>query len=161
MKRRIFCLFLAVLMTLSLVACGGTAGEIADSVMDAAMNELKAQVKQLLEKNKLEVMEIKTAFGKLNDNGGKYQFFIAALVKSNSTNVPQSTAETMNKIFSEAGLTPQSESALQNDHLVHKAITFKHTDFSEGNYYVIWGYAADLTIELPDLSQLIETTVGN
>ena len=161
MKRRIFCLFLAVLMTLSLVACGGTAGEIADSVMDAAMNELKAQVKQLLEKNKLEVVEIKTAFGKLNDNGGKYQFFIAALVKSNSTNVPQSTAETMNKIFSEAGLTPQSESALQNDHLVHKTITFKHTDFSEGNYYVIWGYAADLTIELPDLSQLIETTVGN
>lgn len=160
MKRKILCLFLAVFMTLSLCACGDTAGQIADSVMDAAMKELKNQVKQLLEQNKLEVVEIKTAFGKLNDDGSKYQFFIAALVKSNSTNVPQSTADTMNKLFTEAGLTPQSESALSNEHLVHKEISFKQTDFSEGNYYVIWGYARDLTIELPDLSSLIETTIG-
>lgn len=160
MKRRMFSLFLAVLMTLSLCACGGTAGQIADSVMDAAMAELKNQVKQLLEQNKLEVVEIKTAFGKLNDDGSKYQFFIAALVRSNSANVPQSTADTMNKIFSEAGLTPQSESKLHNPHLVHKEITFKQTDFSAGNYYVIWGYARDLTVDLPDLSSLIETTIG-
>ena len=161
MKRRIFCLFLVVFLVFSLCACGETASQIADSVMDAAMNELKAQVKQLLEKNKLEVVEIKTAFGKLNDNGGNYQFFIAALVKSNGTAVPQSTADTMNKLFSEAGLTAQTESALQNEHLVHKTIAFNHADYSEGNYYAIWGYAADLSIDLPDLSQLIETTTGN
>ena len=160
MKRKILCLFLAVVMTLSLCACGGTAGQIADSVMEAAMTELKNQVKQLLEQNKLEVVEIKTAFGKLNDDGSKFQFFIAALVKSQSTVVPQSTAATMGKIFSDAGLTPQSESALKNEHLLHKEITFKQTDFSGGNYYVIWGYAADLTVELPDLSQLIESTIG-
>lgn len=158
MKRRLLCLFLAVLMTASLCACGGTAGQIADSVMDAAMTELKNQVKSLLEQNKLEVVELKTAFGKINDDGSKFQFFIAALVKSNSTDVPQSTADTMAKIFSDAGLTPQSESTLNNAHLVHKSITFKQTDFSAGNYYVIWGYAADLTIELPDLSALIEAT---
>ena len=160
MKRKILCLFLAVLMTLSLCACGGTAGQIADSVMEAAMTELKNQVKQLLEQNKLEVVEIKTAFGKINDDGGKFQFFIAALVKSNATTVPQSTADTMDKIFSDAGLNAQTESELKNEHLVHKEITFKQTDFSAGNYYVIWGYAADLTIELPDLSALIEATTG-
>ena len=160
MKRRIFSLFLAVCMTLSLCACGGTAGQIADSVMEAAATELKNQVRQLLEQNKLEVVEIKTTFGKLNDDGGKYQFFIAALVKSNGTAVPQSTADAMNKLFSEAGLTAQTESALHNSHLLHKTITFKHDDFSAGNYYVIWGYAADLSISLPDLSELIETTVG-
>jgi hypothetical protein len=147
-------------MTLSLCGCGGTAGQIADSVIDAAMTELKNQVKSLLEQNKLEVVEIKTAFGKLNDEGGKYQFFIGALVKSNSTAVPQSTADTMDKIFSDAGLNAQTESALKNEHLVHKEITFKQTDFSAGNYYVIWGYAADLTVELPDLSALIEATTG-
>ena len=157
MKRRLLCLFLAVLMTASLCACGGTAGQIADSVMDAAMTELKNQVKSLLEQNKLEVVELKTAFGKINDEGGKFQFFIAALVKSNSTGVPQSTADTMAKVFSEAGLTPQSASLLENEYLVHKDITFKHTDFSAGNYYVIWGYAADLTIDLPDFSQLLKT----
>ena len=161
MKRRFFAFFLAVFMTLSLCGCGGTAGQIADSVIDAAMTELKNQVKSLLEQNKLEVVEIKTAFGKLNDEGGKYQFFIGALVKSNSIAVPQSTADTMAKIFSDAGLTSQGGSSLENSHLVHKNISFKHSDFSEGNYYVIWGYAADLSVELPDLSALIEATKGN
>ena len=36
MKRKILCLFLAVVMTLSLCACGGGAGQIADAVMEAA-----------------------------------------------------------------------------------------------------------------------------
>lgn len=160
MKRKFLALLLASALVLSLCGCGGTAGEIADSVMDAAMKELKNQVTQLLEENKLEVVEVKTAFGKLNDEGGKYQFFIAALVRSQSTAVPQSTADTMAKIFSGAGLTPQSSSTLDSSHLVHKDITFKHTDFSSGDYYVIWGYAADLTVELPDLSALLETTAG-
>ena len=158
MKRRLLALFLAVLVTLSLCGCGGTAGQIAGSVMDAAMNELKNQMVQLLEKNKLEALEVKTAFGQLNDDGGKYQFFIAALVKSNGVAVPQSTADTMGKLFSDAGLTVQTSASLENSHLVHKDITFKHTDYSAGNYYVIWAYAADLSIELPDLSQLIEST---
>ena len=158
MKRRFFVLFLCAVLALSLWGCSGKAGEIAGSVKDAAMQELKNQVQQLLEENKLEVVEMKTAFGQLNDNGGKYQFFIAALVRSNAEGIPQSTADTMAKLFSEAGLNPQSESTLSNDHLVHKDITFKHTDFSGGNYYVIWGYAADLSIDLPDLSQLLKTT---
>ncbi len=152
MKRRFFSLLLAALMLLALCGCGGTAGEIADSVMDAAMKELKNQVTALLEKNKLEVVEIKTAFGQLNDEGSKYQFFIAALVRSNSTDIPQSTANSMDKLFTEAGLTPQSASRLDNPHLVHKDITFKHTDYSAGNYYVIWGYAADLSIDLDKLN---------
>ena len=160
MKRKLLALFLAVLMTLSLCGCGETAGKIADSVIDAAVTELKNQVKTLLEQNKLEVAEIKTAFGKLNDDGSKYQFFIAALVQSNGTAVPQSTADTMAKLFTDAGLTAQTASALENAHLVHKGITFKQTDFSAGNYYVIWGYAADLSIDLPDLSALLETTQG-
>ena len=157
MKRKLLALILAVFMTLSLCGCGETAGQIADSVMDAAMKELKSQVTQLMEKNKLEVVEIKTAFGKLNDEGGKYQFFIAALVKSNGVAVPQSTADAMGKLFSEAGLTEQAGSALENTHLVHKNITFKQSDFSDGGYYVIWGYAADLTIDLPDFTGTAET----
>ena len=158
MKRKILSLILAAAMVLSLCGCGGTVGEIADSVKEAAMKELKNQVQQLLEKNKLEVVETKTAFGQLNDDGGKYQFLIAALVKSNSTSIPQSTADTMAKLFSDAGLTVQTASAFENAHLVHKEISFSHTDFSEGNYYVIWGYAADLSIDLPDLSGLLETS---
>ncbi len=160
MKRKILCLFLAVLITLSLCGCGETAGQIADSVLDAAMAELKNQVKTLLEQNKLEVVEIKTAFGKLNDDGSKFQFFIAALVKANSAGGAQAAANAMDKLFTDAGLTAQTGSAFENGYLVHKDITFKQTDFSAGGYYVIWGYAADLSITLPDLSGLIETTKG-
>lgn len=156
MKRKLLSLVLAALMVLSLCGCGGTAGEIAGSVMDAAMAELKDQVTALLEKNKLDVVEMKTAFGTLNDAGSKNQFFIAALVQSNSDGIPQSTADTLDKLFSDAGLTVQTGSAVENSYLVHKDITFNHTDFSQGNYYVIWAYAADLSIKLPDLSGLLD-----
>ena len=152
MKRRFFAIFLAVMMMLSLCGCGETAGKIADSVIDAAVAELKNQVKSLLEQNKLEVVEIKTAFGKLNDDGGKYQFFIAALVKVNSEGAAATTANAMGKLFSEAGLAIPSGAQLENSRLVHKSITFNHTDYEGGGYYVIWGYAADLSITLPDFT---------
>jgi hypothetical protein len=158
MKRRFLSLFFAVLMTLSLCGCGGTAGEIAGSVADAAMKELKNQVTQLLEKNKLEVVEIKTAFGKLNDDGGKYQLFLAALVKTQSESVAQSAADALNKLFTDAGACVQTGSAVENSHLVHKNITFKHSDFSQDGYYLIWGYVSDLSIDLPNLVTIPETT---
>ena len=157
MKYRILSLVLVAVMALSLCGCGDTVGNIAGSVMDAAGKELQNQVTQLLENNKLEVVEVKTAFGQLNDEGSKYQFFVAALVRSNGTAVPQSTADTLAKLFTDGGLSVQSQPDFRNDYLIHKSITFKHSDFSEENYYVIWGYAADLTAKLPDLSQLSET----
>ena len=146
-------LVLVLIVSLVLSSCGKV-GEIADSVIDAAVNELKNQVKQVLEENKLNVVEIKTAFGKLNDDGSKYQFFIAALVKSNATGIPNAAAEGMDKIFTEAGLNEQTASNLENAHLVHKDITFKHTDYTDGEYYVIWGYMGDLTIDLPNFEEL-------
>ena len=153
MKFIIRTLVLVLIVSLVLSSCGKV-GQIADSVIDAAVNELKNQVKQVLEENKLNVVEIKTAFGKLNDDGSKYQFFIAALVKSNATGIPNAAAEGMDKIFTEAGLNEQTASNLENAYLVHKDITFKHTDYSDGEYYVIWGYMGDLTIDLPNFEEL-------
>ena len=156
--RKLFSLILALALTLSLAGCGGTVGEIADSVMDAAMDELKAQVTRVLEENKVEVVELKTAFGKLNDDGGKYQFFLAALVKTQSESVAQTAADALNKLFTDAGAGIQTGSAVENPHLVHKNITFKHSDFSQEGYYLIWGYVADLSIDLPNLVTIPETT---
>ena len=152
MKRKIISIILAVFLTLSLCGCNDTVNEIADSVVDAAMTELKNQVARVLEENKLEVVEIKTAFGNLNDEGGKYQFLVAALVKSNATAVPQSAADTLSKLFTQSGLTPQTAQTFENPFLVHKSITFNHADYEEGAYYVIWGYAADVSIQLPDIT---------
>lgn len=152
MKRKIFSLLLIAAMLLSLCGCNDTVSQIADSVVDAAVEELKTQVTRVLEENKLEVVELKTAFGKLNDEGGEYQLFIAALVKSDATAIPQSTADTLGKLFSDAGLLTQTGSTVESEHLKHKEITFNHSDFTSGNYYVIYGYAADLTANMPSIN---------
>ena len=149
--RKLFSLLLALAMTLSLAGCGGTVGEIADSVLDAAMTELKNQVRQTLEENKIEVVELKTAFGKLNDDGGKYQFFLAALIRTNSEDSASGAAKALSKLFTQSGVTVQTGSAVESQYLQHKDITFNHSDFSLGGYYLVWGYLADLSIELPDL----------
>lgn len=152
MKHRILSLLLAACLVLGLCACGGTVGDIAGSVVNAAKTELENQVKRVLEENKLNVVELKTAFGQLNDEGPKYQLFVAALVKSNGEAIPQATADTLGKLFTEAGLTAQTGSAVESEYLVHKEITFKHEDYSDGTYYVIYAYQKDLTIELPELN---------
>ncbi len=157
MKRKLLSLILACVMMLSLCGCSGKAGEIASSVLDVAMKELKSQVTDLLEENKLEVVELKTAFGQLNDDS-KYQFFIAALVRSESAALPQSTADTLDKVFTEAGLVTQTGSALESPYLVYKTITFNHSDFSEGNYYVIYAYHKDLAATLPDINATLPSS---
>lgn len=154
MKRSLFALLLIAVIVFSIRGCGKL-GQIFGKVTGAAVKELKNQVQELLEDKQLDVVEVKTAYGKLNDDGSKYQFFIAALVRAESDSVPQSTANTIGKLFSDAGFAVQSESALNHEYLLHKGITFKHTDFSAGDYYVIWAYAADLSIDLPDLGQIL------
>lgn len=151
MKRTFFTLFLIAAMLLTLSGCNDTVNQIADSVVDAAVEELKVQVTKVLEENKLEVVELKTVFGKLNDEGSEYQLFIAALVKSDATAIPQATADTLGKIFTDAGLLTQTGSTVRSDYLKHKDITFNHSDFESGNYYVIFGYMADLTASMPSI----------
>lgn len=153
MMRKILSLVLAAVTLLSLCGCGGTVGEIAGNVADAAMKELENQVKKVLEENKLEVVELRTAFGTLNSDGGEYQFFCAALVKSNAESIPQATADTLAKIFTDAGLMVQTGSSVESPYLVHKDITFRHTDFSDGTYYVLYAYQADLTANMPTIGK--------
>ncbi len=151
MKRQVISLFLICAMLLCLCGCGGKVGQIASSVMDAAMQELKNQVSQVLEENKLEVVELKTAFGQLNDQS-KYQFFVAALIRSDSESLARSTADTLNQVFTEAGVVSQTQGEVASPYLVYKTITFNHTDFSDGNYMVIYAYHADLTASLPNIN---------
>lgn len=151
MKRKAVSLLLAAMLVLSLCGCGGTVGEIAGNVANAAMEELEVQVKRVLEENKLKVVELKTVVGQLNDEN-KYQFFTAALVQSDSSAIPQATADTLAKLFTEAGLVVQTGSTLDNPYLVYKDITFNHSDFSAGNYFVIYAYFADLTANLPSIT---------
>ena len=152
--RKIYILVLALAMVLSLfTGCSDTVSEIAGNVADAAIEELEKQVKAALEKNKVEVIEMKTVFGELNDAGSEHQVFCAALIKSNATDIPKAAAETIGKLVTEAGLLEQTGSKVESELLIHKEIVFKHSDFSEGNYYVIYAYHEDLTANMPTLGE--------
>ena len=154
MIRKIYILILVLVMALSLfTGCSETVGEIAGNVADAAIKELEKQVKSALEKNKVDVIEMKTVFGKLNDEGSESQFFCAALIQSDATDIPEAAADTIDKLVTEAGLVSQSGSKVKSDLLIHKDITFKHSDFSEGNYYVIYAYHEDLSANMPTLGK--------
>lgn len=153
MKKLMTFLLVFALAAALMAGCGDTVSDIAGSVADAAKAELEAQVKATLEKNKVDVVELKTAVGKLNDEGSDKQLFVAALIRSESTDIPQACADTLGKIFTESGLISQSDSSLSCEYLVHKEIFFNHNDFSEGNYYVIYAYMEDLTIQIPTLGE--------
>ena len=146
---RKICIFLLTLVVAlgAFTGCSDTVGEIAGNVADAAMEELKEQIQATLEKHKLEVVEMKTAYGKLNDDGSENQFFCAALIKSKSADISKAAADVVGKLVTEAGVLSQSGSQVESDYLVHKDIAFEHSDFSSGDYLVIYAYHKDLSIK--------------
>lgn len=152
MVRKVVSLVLAAFMLCGIFAGCNAVGEIAGNVADAAMKELENQVKATLEKNKVNVVELKTAIGKLNDDGSEMQFFCAALVKSDTDTVVNGAAEAMGAVFEKSGVLVQTGSKVESEYLVHKDITFKHSDFSDGTYYVIYVYISDMSIKLPELN---------
>ena len=152
MVRKVVSLVLAAFMLCRIFAGCNAVGEIAGNVADAAMKELENQVKATLEKNKVNVVELKTAIGKLNDDGSEMQFFCAALVKSDTDTVVNGAAEAMGAVFEKSGVLVQTGSKVESEYLVHKDITFKHSDFSDGTYYVIYVYISDMSIKIPELN---------
>ena len=70
MIRKVVSLLLAVLMLGGILAGCNMVNDIADSVVNAAKQELENQIKAKLEEQKVDAVELKTAFGKLNDEGG-------------------------------------------------------------------------------------------
>ena len=157
MKFKVTALMLVLSILLVLSGCGEVVGEIAGNVADAAARELETQIRKTIEEYKVEVIEIKSAVGKLDDSSdSSQQFYCGVLVRSNSDVLPQSAAVTLGKIFEEAGCHRWAKSEIDNDHLVNKKLAFNHTDFSSGDYYLIWGYTSSLTQKLTDALESIE-----
>ena len=157
MKNRFTVLVLVLALLVTLGGCGEIVGDIATNVAGAAAKELEAQIKEAVETYSVDVVEIKSAVGKLdNDIDSNQQFFCGVLVRSNSDVIPQSIAVTLGGIFEEAGCHPWHKSEIDNDHLVNKKLAFKHTDFSTGDYYLLWGYTTSLTQKLTDALKNLE-----
>ena len=131
--------------------CSEAVGEIAGNVADAAMKELEASVKATFEKYKVDVIELKSAIGKLNGDSGDNQFFCAALVQSDSDAIPQSAADTLGKLFHDAGIQIQTGTGIENSYLEHKSLTYKDGIINDSQtYYTVWYY----TDRLPSLEDL-------
>lgn len=152
MKYRFSVALLIVTLLLSLCGCDGVVGEIAGNVADAAMKELELQIQNTLQEYKVEIVEVKSAVGKLNDTSDSTaQFFCGVLVRSNSDALPSGGASALGKIFEQSGIQSQTASKIESTLLQNKSLSFKHTDFSGGNYYLIWVYSASLTQKLSEL----------
>ena len=148
MRKWVASLLAAVMLCGVLSGCAGV-GDIAGNVADAAAKELEKQLKTTLEKYKVEVVEVKTAFGQLNGEDEKaLQFFCAALIKCESDTAAQTCATALDAVFEEAGSMAQSSNQFTHSALVHKTIQFNHTDFSGGNYYTVYVYNSSLTGDL-------------
>lgn len=152
MRIRFTAVLLLLALCLSLLSGCSVVGEIAGNVADAAMKELEAQIKSTIEEYKVDVVEIKSAVGRLNnESDSKLQFFCGVLVRSNSDALPQNGADAVGKLFEQSGIHPQNGSEIENELLTNKNISFKHTDFSDGDYYLIWVYTSSLGQKLKDL----------
>jgi len=147
--RKMIALLLAAVMLCGTVSGCAVVGDIAGNVADAAVKELENQLKATLEKHKVEVVEVKTAFGHLNGEDEKaLQFFCAALIKCESDTAAQTCATALDVVFEEAGCMVQTGSQFTHSALVHKTIQFDHADFNGGNYYTVYVYNSSLTGDL-------------
>ena len=149
MIKKFMALILVLLTVCSLAGCGEVAGDIAGNVAEAAKKELENQIKQTFETYKMEILDMKSAVGKLNGESGDIQFFCAVLVQSDSPAIPQSAADTLSKLFHDAGIQIQTGSKIESDYLQHKDLSFKHEGDGK-THYAVWFY----TDRLPSLEDL-------
>lgn len=149
MKKSMICLLLVLCMVLA--GCGEVAGEIAGNVAEAARKELENQVKTTFQTYKVDILDMKTAVGKLSGDSGDLQFFCAVLVQSDSDAIPQSAADTLRKLFHDAGIAVQTGIDIESPYLEHKTLQYKFDSFGDGRtYYTVWCY----TDKLPSLEDL-------
>ena len=152
MRHRFIALLLGLSLLLALCGCSDVVSDIAGNVADAALKELEIQIKEAVEEYKVSVVEVKSAVGKIsNTSDSDLQFFCGVLVRSNSDALPQSGYEILGGLFEQAGIQAQTGSKIENELLTNKSLSFNHTDFSSGDYYLIWFYSPSLTQKLSQL----------
>ena len=153
MFKKFISFVLVIGLICGLAGCSDVAGEIAGNVAEAAKKELVNQVTATFEKYKIDILDLKTAVGKLNGDSTDVQFFCAVLVQSDSDSIPQSAADTLSKLFHDAGVKVQTGDKIESSYLEHKDLAYKQDAFEEGKtYYTVWCY----TDKLPSLDDLKE-----
>ena len=115
------------------------------------MEELKNQLQIQLEKNKVEVLQVKSTAGKLNDEGGNLQFFVAFLVRSENSQQLQSAADALGESLGKTGFAPQTGAKVESPYLVHKQLEFDANKVTE-NCYLLYLYIPEFTLDLQNFT---------
>ena len=161
MFKKLLALICALVLIFACSGCNEVAGEIAGNVADAAKAELEKQIKATFETYKVEILDMKTAVGKLGGSSEELQFFAAVLVQSDSDAVPQSAADTLGKLFHDAGIQIQTGTDIENFYLEHKDLAYKDGIMVDGKtYYTVWCYT-DRLPTLEDLKNLVPSESGS
>ena len=142
-----FLRILALVLALATLCGCSAVGEIAEGVKNAAMEELKNQLAAQLQKNKVEILQVKSTAGKLNDEGGKLQLFVAFLVRSENPQQLQSAAEALGESLGKTGFAPQTGAKVESPYLVHKQLEFDADKVTE-NSYLLYLYIPEFTLDL-------------
>ena len=146
-----------LLVMLCLCGCS-IVGDIAGNVANAAVEELKTQVRQTLQSYKLEVLDVKTALGKLNgETDSSMQLFCAVLVTTQSNASLDACVAALDKVFEEAGYQAQTGRDVSHPHLVQKQLQYREIEWdADRQYYTVYAYSSDVSLKLPDLSGMIQ-----
>ncbi len=142
-----FVRIIALVALLAILTGCSAMGDIAESVKNAAMDELKNQLAAQLQKNKVEVLQVKSTAGKLNDEGGKLQFFVAFLVRSENAQQLQTAAEALGESLGKTGFAPQTGVKIESPYLVHKQLEFDAGKVTE-NCYLLYLYIPEFTLDM-------------
>ena len=152
--KKLSALLLAAVLIFSITGCSDVVSDIAGNVTEVALKELESQIRKTIAEYKVDLVEIKSTVGDLNDDSDSdTQFFCGVLVRSSSPAVPQSICDKLDGVFDRSGMTKQTESAIKSEYLTNKTLSFNRTDFSSGDYYLLWVYSPDLTSKLSDLKE--------
>jgi hypothetical protein len=126
-------------------ACGEIASDITSSVLEAAKKELETQVKEKVAEYKVAVVEMKTAFGDINESSAENQFYCAVLIKTDSEESASTCSGALGKVFGKSGFEKQTSNKVESEFLTKQTITYNHADYEGGNYYTVYVYVEDIT----------------
>ena len=130
---RVIMVFIAVLLLFFAV--------VVPIINNAVALGVEKDLKKLPLPEKTELIESTSVAGKVIGNGNGMQYFGAVLLKSELSLEELNTYYLVyRKGLFDCLITPQTEAKID---VVDGSLSFRHTDYSDGNYYVLytWGSA--------------------
>ncbi len=145
MKKLLAVLLCAALFAGCLSGCQemvmGAVG-LSQQAAQAAADKITEKMTEIIGQHKVEVVEMKTAFGTIaiKDDWGK-ELLAAVLIRTESDSAAETCAKALSGIFSETGFVRQTGREVELELLCFQSITYDHTDYADGSYYTVYGYS--------------------